>query len=174
MPTAAIAKFEKLYVRPKQGPTMIVGSYVTDAKIDRRTLYKDVVGVDMRPGPGVDRVVNLEHADNIGMFDHVECMSVLEHCERPWKMSRNIERMMNPGATIYVTVPFNWRHHQYPDDYFRISAAGLRSLFSGIEWTMLLYATYQGLTEKPKLPWTMLDGHRFYARSMTCGFGVRK
>ena len=171
---AAVAEFERLYVRPNRGRTLVVGSYVTSGKIDRRTLYADALGVDMRAGPGVDLVANLEEPQEIGRFDHVECLSVLEHSPRPWLLAKNLERMMNPGATIYIAVPFNWRVHNHPDDYFRMSAAGVRSLFPAVEWRRLMYATYGGLIEKPIIPCRHIDGHRFYARSVTCGFGVRR
>ncbi len=171
---AAVADFERLYVEPKEGKTLIVGSYITADKEDRRALYKDAVGVDMRDGPGVDIVANLEHPQKIGRFEHVECLSVLEHAKRPWLLAANVESQMRKGATIYVTVPFNWRMHAHPDDYFRMSASAVRSIFERIDWKVLLYATYGGLISKPKIPWHEFDGHRFYARSVTCGFGVRR
>ena len=39
--------FGHLYVKPTEGRTLIVGSYICD-KPDRRLLYNDVIGVDMR------------------------------------------------------------------------------------------------------------------------------
>lgn len=171
---AAVADFERLYVEPKVGRTLIVGSYITANKEDRRSRYRDVVGIDMRPGPGVDVVADLEQAQDLGKFDHVECTSVLEHAKRPWLLAANLERLMSKGATLYVTVPFNWRVHSHPDDYFRMSISAVRSVFEKIDWKVMLYATYGGLISKAKIPWHEFDGHRFYARSVTCGFGVRK
>lgn len=170
----AVTEFERLYVRPKEGRTLIAGSYITENKADRRARFKNAVGVDMRDGPGVDLVLNLEQEHDIGTFSHVDCCSVLEHVARPWLFAKSIERMMEPGATIYVGVPFNWRAHSYPDDYFRMTTSALKVLFENIEWKHLRYATYKGLIAKPRLPWTMYDGHRFYARSVTCGFGIRR
>ncbi len=168
--------FETAYVRPKKGRTLIVGSYVTEGKDDRRKRYKDVVGVDMRHGPGVDRVLDMEVANenDLGMFDHVECTSMLEHVKHPWLVAVNIERMLNPGGTLFVTVPFNWRVHAYPDDYFRMTLSGIQILFENIEWLALKYSTYNGVIEKSKIPFEIFDGHRFYARSVSCGFGRKK
>lgn len=169
----AVAEFEALYVRPRSGRTLVAGSYIVRDKEDRRLRFAQAVGVDMREGPGVDVVADLEEAD-LGKFAHIDCASVLEHVAHPWLFARNIERMMERGATIHVEVPFNWRAHAYPDDYFRMSTSALRVLFEEVDWKHLYYATYKGLIQKPKLPWTVYDGHRFYARSVTCGFGVRK
>jgi hypothetical protein len=151
-----------------------VGSYITEGKIDRRRLFPQALGVDMRDGPGVDRVQDLEEMCDLGRFDHVECIYVLEHSRRPWLMAANLERMLTPGGTIHVEVPFNWWPHAYPDDYFRMSISAVRSLFPSIEWQKLVYATHGTLTEDPKkIPSVKIGAHRYYARSMTCGFGTK-
>lgn len=173
---SASKEFEGSYVRPKAGRTLIVGSYVTPGKEDRRALYPDVLGVDMRAGPGVDRVVNLEHSliyeNQTDRFDHVECISVLEHSERPWLLAANIERLMNPGSTFYLSVPFVWRPHNYPGDYFRFTADGVRLLFPGIKWTDLLYAD-TSLHLKAKIPAINSGSYPYMARCEVLGFGVR-
>ena len=60
-------EFERLYVRPKAGRTLIVGSYITKGKPDRRARHADAVGIDMRDGPGVDRVID---AHDPAVFAH--------------------------------------------------------------------------------------------------------
>jgi SAM-dependent methyltransferase len=106
---SALENFERLYVKPVDGKTLIVGSRVYRDKEDRRKRYADVVGMDMQEGEGVDIVQDLEESLHVGQlrsFAHVECMSVLEHSRRPWLLAANIERMLRPGGSIYVTVPF--------------------------------------------------------------------
>jgi hypothetical protein len=62
----------------------------------------------------------------LGTFEHVDCLSVLEHSKRPWLLAANLERLMRPGATIYITVPFIFRKiHAYPDDYYRFTPAAV-------------------------------------------------
>lgn len=141
-------------------------------KEDRRALYPDVVGVDMLAGPGVDRVLDLEEElpDDIGQFDHVECMSVLEHSRRPWLLAANIERLMRAGATIFVSVPFMWRVHGYPDDYFRFTPSGIKAIFPGITWESLMLAS-DVLGEGPKIPKVLVREHPYFARTETMGFG---
>jgi hypothetical protein len=131
--------FEK-QITPKVGRTLIVGSRVYNNKEDRRKRYAEAVGVDMHEGEGVDVVANLEGDFLEGQFAHIECMSVLEHCRRPWLMAATMERMLEIGGTIFVAVPFVWRVHSYPDDYFRFTVGGVKSLFNNIAWTHEAYS----------------------------------
>ena len=136
-------RFERGYVRPAVGRTLVVGAYVAPGKVDRRAHYADAIGVDMRAGPGVDVVVDLEEpaALPLGTFAHIECLSVLEHSRRPWLLAENLQRLLAPGGTLFVSVPFVWRFHGYPNDYFRFTAEGVRALFPSISWAAVMYAS---------------------------------
>jgi hypothetical protein len=161
--------FEEAHVRPKPGRVLIVGSRVYQNKPDRRKLHADCVGVDMQAGEGVDRVADLEHED-VGQFAHIECMSVLEHVRRPWLMAANLERMLVPEGTIYVTVPFVWRVHGYPDDYWRFTASGVRQLFPSIKWTAEAYS-HRRLTDADNITWVKHEDWPHCARTEVCMFG---
>lgn len=173
-PVSSLDQFERDFVRPKAGPTLIVGSQVYRDKEDRRKRYPDALGVDMLDGPGVDVVLDLEEDNPLksGAFAHVECMSVLEHSRRPWMLAAQIERVMAAGATIFVSVPFVWRIHAYPSDYFRFTPEGVRSLFPNIEWKALMLATTD-LREGKRIESVKPNGYPYMARTETVGFGVR-
>ena len=164
-------EFERLYVRPKPGRTLVVGSYIVDGRPDRRALYPDVLGVDMRDGPGVDLVANLEN-ENVGSFSHIDCISALEHSPRPWLLAANIEGMMNSGSTIYLSVPFVWNLHAHPSDYFRFSADAIKALFPLVNWSALKYASDR-LDDGVKTVRKIIDGHIYISRTQVLGFGVR-
>jgi len=166
--------FERRYVRPKSGRTLIVGSQVYGEKEDRRKRYSNVVGVDMLAGPGVDVVANLEEPVSIGAFAHIECMSVLEHSARPWLLAGNLETLLEPGGTIFVTVPFIWRYHGYPSDFWRFTIQGIRALFSGIEWRDTAYGYRTLIGEKDKIPLQRFGGYPFYPRTETFAFGFKR
>ena len=174
-PGSSFLQFEEQYVFPRVGRTLIVGSQVYAGKEDRRLRYADAVGVDILDGPGVDRILNMEDElpRDLGMFDHVECLSVLEHCQKPWLVAANIESVMNPEATLFVSVPFCWRVHAYPDDHFRISASGIRSIFPNIKWEKLLYAELELTSEDDKISMYKVNEFPYIARTETVGFGTR-
>lgn len=171
---SSFAQFEREHVRPKVGRTLIVGSRVYKDKEDRRARYADAVGVDMLEGEGVDLVLDLEEdlPDDLGLFDHVECMSVLEHSRRPWLLAANIERLMAPGATIFVTVPFAWRLHGYPSDYWRMTPEAVKSIFPAVQWERVMLAGVD-LYDGPKIESVKVDGHPYFARTDIVGFGVK-
>jgi len=156
---------------------LIAGSKVYPGREDRTAAFEYAVGVDFSDGPGVDIVANLEdyqQTQALGFFDHVECISVLEHSPRPWLIARNLELLMFPAATLHLSVPFVWRVHGYPDDYFRFTASGVRSLFPSVRWSSLVYASPHKLTEAfGSLGKIDADGTRSFLRTEIFGFGVR-
>jgi hypothetical protein len=175
LPFDAAAEFERLHVRPLAGPTLIVGSKINKTREDRRLLYPDgsAIGVDMQAGPGVDVVLDLEeplHA--FGPFAHVECISVLEHSRRPWILAENLQHLMRPGSTIHVGVPFIWREHAYPSDYFRFTTHGVRLLFPRIRWAALTYGNDRLDADMTLMGERRADGFRTFLRTEVYGFGA--
>jgi hypothetical protein len=163
-------EFEARFVRPRQGRTLIVGSKVYRTRTDRRPLFPDAVGVDMQAGDGVDVVHDLEEPCDLGTFAHVECRSVLEHAARPWLLAANLERMMTSGSTLFLTVPFVWRVHGYPDDYWRFTIGGVKRLFRNIVWQTLIYSSNESATQVPVKKGSTI----MIERTEVYGFGARK
>lgn len=162
-------------VKPAKGRTLIAGSFVVEGKPDRRKLYDDVLGVDMQDGPGVDIVRDLEHeVSDLGTFDHIECLSVLEHSKRPWILAANLERLLRPGGTIFVAIPWVWRRHSYPDDYFRVLPAGIPMLFPHVDWQHLAYGADRLYKPDAKIPVVKKGSHPYLARAESFGFGVKR
>lgn len=134
-----------------RGPVLEVGSKNHAAENRGATMpfremfpHNEYVGVDMEAGVGVDRIVDLVVGTGDlppNHFDLVICCSVLEHVARPWKMAENLTSLLRPGGTLYMSVPWIWRYHQYPDDYFRYSFRGIMSLFPDLTWTRVHYST---------------------------------
>ena len=170
-----IVNFEAACVRPVPGRTLVVGSKLYPSKsVDRRKRYADAVGVDMSPGDGVDLVLNLEEPlpEDIGKFSHIDCISVLEHSRRPWLLAANLERLLEDGGSIYLSVPFIWRVHGYPDDYWRFTASGVRELFPNIKWKFGGYA-HATVTTEGEILTVEVEGVRYFARTEFCAFGHR-
>ncbi len=132
------------------GSVLEVGSrdYGSTVPFRRELKYAgQYVGLDMSPGPGVDVVGDLS-AGLCGLqpasFELIICCSVLEHVKRPWDMAANIEQLLRPGGTAYLAVPWVWRYHGYPEDYFRFSHRGVMVLFPNLKWRDPCFATYVG------------------------------
>ena len=154
------------------GRSLVVGSAIYSDKIDRRTLYSDAIGLDMQHGEGVDIIHNLEQPlpEHHGQFDHIDCCSVLEHSERPWLVAENIAKLAKPGATILLSVPFVWRLHAYPSDYWRFSTETFTVLFPTVGWADRSYLCNGEIVRKPEHG--SVDGKVYFARTEAVGFGV--
>lgn len=61
-----------------------------------------------------------------GAFDTVFCCSVLEHVKDPEKALLELARILKPGGTLILSVPFLYYLHGAPDDYFRFTPFGVR------------------------------------------------
>lgn len=157
------------------GRTLICGSNLYDTqKEDRRKRYPNAIGVDAIAGDGVDWKIDLEdrHTPSaLGVFNHIECISVLEHSKRPWLIAQNIKMMLAPHGTVVVSAPFAWRRHAYPSDYFRFTVEGLKELFHGIKVIATAYHYGNEVEPKGKIPAAEIDGVKYIARTEAFLFG---
>jgi SAM-dependent methyltransferase len=63
-------------------------------------------------------------------FDHAICTEVIEHARAPDALVSDIFRVLKPGATAVVTLPWSARYHYIPHDYQRFTPAKLSMLFA--------------------------------------------
>lgn len=63
-----------------------------------------------------------------GTADVVLCTEVLEHVPNPHQVVAELARLLKPGGSLYLTVPFSAREHQVPYDFFRYTQYGVRYL----------------------------------------------
>ena len=129
---------------PKSGKVLEIGSRQEKnqknvANLRRLFPQGEYLGVDMRSGPGVDRVVNAEKLpfkDN--SIDVVLCLETLEHAEKPWLISEEIERVTKNSGVMIVSSQQNFPIHMHPSDYFRFTPYGLKSLFKKLKSSLLI------------------------------------
>lgn len=61
-------------------------------------------------------------------FDTVLLADVLEHIASPARLLGEIARVLSPGGALIVMVPFLYRVHEEPHDYYRYTQFGLEAL----------------------------------------------
>ena len=138
--------FLKRHVPSVAGPVLEIGSKDYGNTQDFRAVYSgnEYVGLDMEQGPGVDIVHDLTTGVGPLRPDHFElaiCCSVLEHVRRPWVFAEHLSGVIQNGGILYLAVPWVWRFHAFPDDYFRFSWRGIEELFPEFEWHHRTYST---------------------------------
>ncbi len=62
--------------------------------------------------------------------DHILCTEVLEHAEDPVGLLTEIHRVLRPGGTVILTVPFAARVHHIPYDFHRFTRYRLERMFA--------------------------------------------
>jgi SAM-dependent methyltransferase len=80
--------------------------------------------------------------------DTVACFSVLEHLRRPGQLVAEALRVLKPGGSVILQVPFMWQVHEAPHDYYRFTCFGLRHLFEEAGFDDILVEPTSGF-------WTM-------------------
>lgn len=120
---------------------------------DLRSIFngRTYVGCDMRPGPGVDRVLNLHCLDlpdaSVGT---AICMDTLEHVEYPRQAIRELYRTLQPNGVLIMSSVMNFPIHGYPNDYWRFTPEGFRSLLTPFD------NKFVGFTGPAEFPHTIL------------------
>lgn len=129
-----------------EGPILEIGSkdYGSTYSIRKENPDVEYMGVDLEAGPNVDMVLDIETQSEYldqEYFGLILCCSVMEHTKRPWVMAEKIQNLLKPGGQLFLSVPWVWRYHMYPDDYWRFSPTSLPLLFPDLNWSDVLYST---------------------------------
>jgi SAM-dependent methyltransferase len=94
----------------------------------------EYVGVDMRPGPGVDFVCKAEDVSRFwtrGYFDVVISTEMLEHVLHWREAVTAMKHMVAPGGILMLTTrSVGFPLHEYPGDYWRFIIEDMRHIFS--------------------------------------------
>jgi SAM-dependent methyltransferase len=139
-------------------PVLEIGSYLTPGREEIANLRqfftgKSYVGIDIRPGPGVDQVADVEclpHAD--GSVGTVLCLSTLEHVQRFWRAFDELHRVLRPDGVLVISVPFNIRIHNHPSDYWRFTPEAVDLLLEDYPSRLI---GWHGPVERPENIWAV-------------------
>jgi SAM-dependent methyltransferase len=96
----------------------------------------DYLGVDIEDGEafGMRRRQDITYYDGGRLpfpdesFDHVLCTEVLEHIAAPHAFLADLRRVLRPGGSLILTIPWSARMHYLPNDYLRFTRYGLALL----------------------------------------------
>jgi len=111
-----------------------IGSFIVPGRghhADLRPLFpgRKYLGTDMREGPGVDQVCDVEDLPfESETFPSVISCDTFPHVRHHWIGIREIHRVMKPGGVLFFTVPFFFPIHDHPQDYWRFTPDGVRVL----------------------------------------------
>lgn len=63
-----------------------------------------------------------------GTFDAVVTFEVLEHVFNLAEILEELRRVIRPGGTLLISIPFAWYEHEQPYDFARYTSFGITSL----------------------------------------------
>lgn len=123
-------------IMPVGGLALVSGAALSGHSLAIKSLLEsfgyDVMTTDIEAALGVDLVWNLQDPPPFqieGRINLFVSTSVLEHVANVAVASRNILSALNTNSLLYLSVPWVWRYHRYPDDYHRFHASSLNNLF---------------------------------------------
>lgn len=94
--------------------------------------HTEYIGIDLYGGGASIKVDIAQESypfpDN--SFDHAICNAVLEHVADPTFVVKEMYRILKPGGTAYVSIPFLQPYHADPEDYRRYTSVGLQQVLA--------------------------------------------
>jgi SAM-dependent methyltransferase len=140
------------------GPILEIGSYQVagqESLANLRHMFpgKRFHGIDIRPGPGVDQVADVEvlPLENASVGT-VLALNTFEHVPRFWRGFEEIYRVLRPDGAVLVSCPFYFRIHNFPSDYWRFSPEALGVLLEAYPSKIL---GWHGPAKRPANVWAL-------------------
>jgi SAM-dependent methyltransferase len=140
------------------GPIMEIGSYQVPGQekiANLRSLFpeKPFLGIDIRPGLGVDQVADVEslplESHSIGT---AIALNTFEHVPRFWRGFEELYRVLRPDGALLVSCPFYFRIHNFPSDFWRFSPEALGLLLERYPSKIL---GWHGPAKRPANVWAL-------------------
>ena len=118
------------------GPVAEIGSFYPpgyEELCDLRPFFRgaEYFGCDIRRGLGVDLIEDaqaLSFADN--SIGTILLFEILEHLPHPEKAVAEAWRVLDSRGLLALSVPFTYRVHGLPSDYWRFTSSGIYTLLT--------------------------------------------
>lgn len=105
------------------------GSIGLNIGAGKTRLHPQIRNMELQAASGIDYVGSVESIPvNDATFDVVITQEVLEHVASPDRAMLEIHRVLKPGGTAYVQLPFIIGFHPCPNDYWRFTHQGIVEL----------------------------------------------
>jgi SAM-dependent methyltransferase len=140
------------------GPILEVGAYRVQGQEELANLRcffpgREYIGLDVRPGPGVDRIGDVEELPYPdGSMGTVLALSTFEHVRQFWRGFEEVRRILRPDGALLVACPFYFHIHDYPGDYWRFTPAALEML---LEPYPAMILGWHGPATRPANVWAL-------------------
>lgn len=133
--TPQVRDFVARHAGKLNGRVLEVGSLDVNGSL--RGIVDIAVGVDLRPGIGVDLVCSVSDIPNhfpLGSFDACISTETLEHVE-DWRsfVSVTWDMVKHEGWLLVTMASMQKKRHAYPDDYWRMTNDQIRQIYPGAE-----------------------------------------
>jgi SAM-dependent methyltransferase len=144
-------------------PVLEIGSYQVPGQqdlADLRALFpgRSYVGLDTRPGLGVDLIADVEHLPHAdASVGTVLALSTFEHVPHFWRGFAEVRRVLRPDGAFLVASPFYFHLHGHPHDFWRFSPQALELLLD--EYPSKIIG-WQGLESRPANVWALAFGEQ--------------
>lgn len=127
-------------------PILLVGSklYEYDKENIKARLeqygYKDITGIDLFEGEGVDFKVDITETENDFIEKHktyfstIICMEVLTNVKNPFKAANNVIIMLKRQGTVILSECYVRKISKMPVDLWRFTYDGTKQLFANLEF----------------------------------------
>lgn len=140
------------------GPVLEIGAYQVggqEAIADLRPFFpgQRYLGLDCRPGPGVDVIADVESLPCAsGSAGTVIAMNTFEHVRHFWRGFEEIYRVLRPDGALLVSCPFHFKIHNYPADYWRFTPGALELMLADYPSKIL---GWHGPRNRPAHVWAL-------------------
>ncbi len=127
-----------------QAPIFEFGSFqVSKGYGDMRVFFPTVkyTGCDMRPGPGVDKIEDLEKGLTMenGQAALVLCLETLEHVFDVSKAMSEMKRILrSDDGVLIISSLFKAAIHSYPYDYWRFTPECFKRLLADFDVSLVV------------------------------------
>jgi SAM-dependent methyltransferase len=102
----------------------------TKANIEIANIDSTLPGTHHKSPSGAEHAFDFEQPFPLttSSYDSVLCINVLEHIYNYRNLLNESYRVVKPGGTLYLSVPFFFNIHGSTDDYFRYTKSALERL----------------------------------------------